>query len=275
MRRNVLKSLLPDVTTNAGLWLDKFLLSKEQLKELAREQSKKGPKGEKQQDQPKQSLVKQVATEIRTSDLYAAFFERWKAALTNEQTKLGVAEVKGRLAIGLGDESVLETSITLHHAYGVPCIRGSALKGLAASFARNRLGDMWKAEEFKGGKWRKVSPAYKVVFGETDEAGYITFHDALYVPGSGVSGQALYADIMTVHHKEYYGSGNKPPADWDEPNPVPFLSATGKYLVALSAPKGCEEWRQAAFDILKLALEEEGIGAKTSSGYGRMTLQEE
>ena len=132
---------------------------------------------------------------------------------------------------------------------------------------------MWKAEGFRSGRWREVAPAYKVVFGETDDAGYVTFHDALYAPASGHKGQPLHADIMTVHHKEYYGSGNNPPADWDEPNPVPFPSATGKYLIALSAPKGCEEWRQAAFDILKLALAEEGVGAKTSSGYGRMKLE--
>jgi CRISPR-associated protein Cmr6 len=276
MRRVKLKEVLPDGTTHAGLWLDKFF--DEQLDELAKGQSKKGPKERKQQQQPKQVLVKQIAAEIRMSGLYPDFYKRWKALLTSdEQTQTAEAEVKGRLAIGLGDESVLETSITLHHTYGVPYIRGSALKGLAAAFARNRLGEMWKAKGFRGGKWQEISPAYKVVFGETDDAGYVTFHDALYVPGSGVKGQALHADIMTVHHPRYYSEKKEngelpPPADWDEPNPVPFLSATGRYLIALSAPKGCEEWRQAAFDILKLALAEEGIGAKTSSGYGRMKL---
>lgn len=262
MIRDKLKKLSPDATTNAGLWLDKFLLGDEQLKERQR--------GQKQQDQPKQLLVKDVATAIKTSELYRAFYDRWKALLDNdEQTMLAEAKVDGRLAIGLGDESVLETSITLHHTYGVPYLRGSALKGLAAAFARNRI----------GGKWSKDSEAHKVVFGKTDDAGYVTFHDALYVPpGPGHSEQALYADIMTVHHPKYYSEKKEngellPPADWDEPNPVPFLSATGKYLIALSSPKGCEDWRQAAFDILKLALAEEGIGAKTSSGYGRMKLE--
>ncbi len=249
MIREKLGGLAPEAHTNAGLWLDKYLCGADQ-----RKQSHNG--------QPKTLLVKEVAT-IKTSDLYPVFFESWKAALTNEETILAKAIVEGRLAIGLGDDSVLETSITLHHTYGVPYLRGSALKGLTAAFARNRI----------GGMWAKNSPAYKVVFGETGDAGYVTFHDALYVPGSGYKGQALHADIMTVHHKDYYGSGNEPPADWDEPNPVPFLSATGSYLVALSAPQGCQEWLQAAFDILKLALAEEGIGAKTSSGYGRMKLE--
>jgi CRISPR-associated protein Cmr6 len=244
MRREKLSRLTPQSNTNAGLWLDKFL-------------------GDGN-DQPKTKLVKEVAATIKTSDIYPAFFARWKESLQNDQTMLAEAKVEGRLAIGLGDDGVLETSITLHHTYGVPYLRGSALKGLAASFARNRIGGMWE----------KKSKAYQVVFGETDEAGYITFHDALYLPGSGHNGQALHADIMTVHHSDYYGNKpDAPPADWDEPTPVPFLSATGKYLIAVSAPKGCEQWRQAALDILKLALAEEGIGAKTSSGYGCMKLE--
>jgi CRISPR-associated protein Cmr6 len=267
-----LKNLSPDATANVGLWLDKFLLGDEQLKERQR--------GQKQEDQPKQLLVKDVATAIKTSELYRAFYDRWEASLRNdEQTLLAQAKVEGRLAIGLGDDGVLETSITLHHTYGVPYIRGSALKGLAAAFARKRLGEMWKAEGYRNGKWKEVSPAYKVVFGEMDDAGYVTFHDALYVPPDpGHKEQALHADIMTVHHPKYYRGTEEngelsSPADWDEPTPVPFLSATGSYLIALSAPKGCEEWAQAAFDILKLALAEEGIGAKTSSGYGRMKLE--
>jgi CRISPR-associated protein Cmr6 len=77
-------------------------------------------------------------------------------------------------------------------------------------------------------------------------------------------------DVITVHHPEYYRGENLPPADWDNPNPVPFLSATGSYLVALHGP---ESWVEAAFKILQLALAEEGIGAKTSSGYGRMVFQ--
>lgn len=255
MRREKLKDLPPDISTNAGLWLDKYLCGEDQRRAAHNKQ-------------PKTLLVKELATSIKPGELYRNFFEYWKQALTNEQTILAEAKVEGRLAVGLGDDGVLETSITLHQTYGVPYIRGSALKGLAAAFARNRIGGMWE---------KKKSDAYKVVFGETDDAGYVTFHDALYVPGSGHNGLALQADIMTVHHPKYYSEKKEngellPPADWDEPTPVPFLSATGKYLIVLSAPKDCKQWCDAAFDILKLALAEEGIGAKTSSGYGRLKI---
>src|SRR5205823_1780838 len=166
---------------------------------------------------------------------------------------------------GLGDESVLETAISLHRTYGVPYIPGSALKGLAASYARQRLGD----------DWHKDSKAYEIVFGNTDDAGYITFFDGLYIPGTGFSGKALWPDVITVHHQKYYQNPNTPPADWDDPIPVPFLTATGSYLIALAGPEleKQEEWIDTTFAILKDALAELGIGAKTSSGYGRLELE--
>jgi CRISPR-associated protein Cmr6 len=164
------------------------------------------------------------------------------------------------MVIGLGTESLIETSITLHRAYGVPYIPGSALKGLAARWARTQLDDP---------SWRKDENGYAMLFGNTETAGFVTFHDALFVPGSGHDGRALWPDVITVHHAEYYSSGARPPTDWDSPTPVPFLTATGKYLVALSGP---DEWVNTAFGILEQALENEGIGAKTTRGYGRMKL---
>lgn len=240
-----------DEEPHAGLWLDKFIFNQES----------KG--GQEKKDTPKTALVKEVAR-IPVPESYGKFFERWKTALKHLKARTGTATAQGRMAIGLGDESVLETSVKLHHTYGVPYIPGSALKGLAASYARNRIGGVWA----KG----KHNHAYNIVFGRTEEAGYISFHDALYIPALA-AGQPLRSDVITVHHPDYYANKNKPPADWDDPNPVPFLSATGEYLVALSAIPGCEMWLAQAWKILERALREEGIGAKTSSGYGRMELK--
>src|SRR5207302_10163433 len=64
--------------------------------------------------------------------------------LDDQGAKKRIAHVKGRMIIGLGDESVLETAITLHRTYGVPYIPGSALKGLAAAYVRQRLGEAWQ-----------------------------------------------------------------------------------------------------------------------------------
>ena len=249
---------LRELSPHAGLWLDKFIIHQEGS----------GDAPKKDKATPKNLLVKETASIPVPEDYQNVFYQRWQAALLNLQAraiaKVGFAAVQGRMAVGLGDESVLETSVTLHRTYGVPVIPGSALKGLAASFARNRI----------GGLWAKGQPAYKTVFGKTEESGYVVFHDALYVPRSA-SGQPLRRDVITVHHPDYYqNKRDAAPADWDDPNPVPFLSATGEYLIALSAIPGCEIWLERAWEILKLAVEQEGIGAKTSSGYGRMKLRQ-
>ena len=151
------------------------------------------------------------------------------------------------------------------------CIRdrpGSALKGLAAFYARNFLEDAgWRADATGA-----PGPAYRTLFGDTTLAGCVTFYDAYYIPGSAPDGKVLHTDTITVHHPDYYQAGSAAPADWDSPTPVPFISATGAYLVALGGADAA--WVEAGLTILGLALAELGIGAKTSSGYGRMSLTE-
>jgi CRISPR-associated protein Cmr6 len=233
-------------TANAGLWLQKFL----------------DCSGDDDKD-ARRRLVQEVAT-ISETRVYEVFYKQWCEALEKQGAKTRMATVAGRMIVGLGDESVLEASVTLHSTYGVPYIPGSALKGLAASYARQQL---------EGKEWGKDNDYYKTVFGDTKSAGYITFFDALYIPKTGYKGRALHMDILTVHHQQYYQDASVPPADWDNPVPVPFLSATGKYLIALTAPEGCEAWLEGTFQILESALLDSGIGAKTSSGYGRLKLE--
>ncbi len=240
-RRRALENLQKTRTTNVGLWLDKF------IREQARDDT-----------ESRRVLVKEAAG-IRAPEEYAHWFEHWRRALQEYGADCRVAEAQGRTAIGLGEESILETSIALHQTYGVPYIPGSGLKGLAASFARQYLGADWQAE----------TRAYVTVFGNTQTAGYVTFFDALPLPKSG----GLHADVITVHHERYYQNDRAaPPADWDDPNPVLFISATGKYLIPLRGPS---EWVRTTFDVLRHALAHSGIGAKTSSGYGRLKLQSE
>jgi CRISPR-associated protein Cmr6 len=257
-RRKALRGLQPSSHAHAGLWLDKYIAGQLQPDE----------KIERDTETPQHRLVREVSQLAEPAE-YRSFYNRWKSALAEHTRFMGEAKVRGRMIVDIGAESVLETSVALHHTYGVPYIPGSALKGLAASFARQYLdSQQWGAESY----------SYKKLFGTTEEAGHITFYDALYKPGSGVVGRALHPDVLTVHHPKYYQQtpgphADIPPAEWDSPTPVPFLTATGSYLVALSAPEGWEEWVTAAFNMLSLALATMGVGAKTSSGYGRMALQ--
>ena len=244
---------------HAGVWLDKFLP----------QQFSQGEKG----GEDAYRAHFEAAIDITSADTYCHFFERWEATLEAVGARMTTAKTLGRLVVGLGAESVLENAITLHRTYGVPVIPGSALKGLAAAYARNRLEhEAWQVKKDKRGNIIHMGEAYKTLFGDTSSAGYVTFFDALYMPGSAKNDKPLALDVVTVHHPDYYRGEGSPPADWDSPNPVPFVSVRGgvKFLVALAGPA---EWVKAAFQILGLALAEEGIGAKTNSGYGRMVLE--
>lgn len=227
-------------SAHAGLWLDKYLKTSNQ-----------------DNNDAKHNLVSGVCS-INEPAEYRGFFRRWENSLRTVNDKLPTAKTTTPLIVGLGAESILETSISLHPTYGVPYIPGSALKGLTAHYAHKFLADE---------KWRKGNEAHNIAFGNTDSAGYITFYDALPYPGK----YKLSPDIITVHHPEYYQNKNQPPADWDSPTPIPFLNVitNSEFLIALSGP---EDWRTKVFEILELALENEGIGAKTSSSYGRMEI---
>lgn len=266
-REHVSDCKTPLADTHAGLWLDRFL--PEQVEQGT---SVSG-------EHPYSTLIKQTSS-IAEPPHYRRFFERWKNTLAQiEGVQSRCAEVRGRLIIGIGNESVLETAVTLHRTYGVPYIPGSALKGLAAAYAHQYLADNeWRKPPLQFSKIANgqtpTFTAHEILFGSTRSAGYVTFFDALYVPGSGHKGQALWPDMITVHHPDYYQGKKddkghlKPPADWDSPTPIAFINATGSYLVALAGP---EQWVTTAFNILALALTELGVGAKTSSGYGRLT----
>jgi CRISPR-associated protein Cmr6 len=275
--RNNLGRLINDDSvvsnSNASLWLDKFIFDSRKPDPKKPETKNYGKSSNGDDETAKAEIVREVTQKIIEPLIYNDYFHKvWKPNLYSFGAKYREAKVKNRLAINLGSESVLETNISLHRVFGVPFIAGSSLKGMTAAFIR-QYGD-WKKDKDKD-----EYNYYITIFGDENNAGFITFYDALYVPNTGFPDKngvkrPLYADVMTTHHQDYYGSGNVPPADWDGPIPVPFISATGEYLIALSAPEGCEKWLELTFDILGFALATEGIGAKTSSGYGRLKLQD-
>ncbi|HKH48237.1 MAG TPA: type III-B CRISPR module RAMP protein Cmr6 [Thermoanaerobaculia bacterium] len=243
-RRNVLADLRPGPTTHAGLWLDKGLANVD------------GAGGHRQEH------FEGLTQSIKIPGTYRAFFARWREQVAQVPpcTILAEARVKGRMIVGLGAESILETGITLNHTYGVPYLPGSSLKGLATSFAHKMLEDA---------DWRKGTGAsHRVLFGDQESSGYVTFHDALWIPESADQ-LPFDLDVMTVHHPKYYQGEPIAPSGIESPNPVAFLTTRGSFLLAVSGPK---VWATAALDILQDALHEEGLGAKTAAGYGRMDL---
>ncbi len=189
-------------------------------------------------------------------NIYSAAFELHEARLRDLPRLVAEKlQTTDRVIVGLGAENPMETSITLNRLYGVPMIPGSALKGVARAFARLHRPEA-DADAFD----RQM----KFLFGTTEGGGRITFFDAWWVPGD----PPLRKDVITVHHQPYYTSkGAEAPTDFDDPNPVSFVSARGAFLFAVQGPT--PDWAQLAMGLLKGGLAHLGVGAKTSSGYGR------
>lgn len=204
-----------------------------------------------------------------------------------------------RLIIGLGSEHIHETSIVLHHVFGVPYIPATVLKGVVRSFV---IEDIWKRlngkydkqkidnwieegkipEEVKNEVKTTLSTAHKI-FGFKKNKGVIRFLDAFPVKLN------LSVDVMNPHYPEYY-QNQKPqaPSDWQNPKPIFFLAIDkssifkiGKdsifkfaFLIEENVDLGDEEKKKLKIQTekwLQKTVQEFGLGAKTALGYGLFT----
>lgn len=265
--RNTVSALDRSKCANAGLLLARYLRVPVKEKESHAEERKK--------------LFDDAINALKkSSGTYEQAFQRRKCWIetSSARTISGVFQTKGRIVIGLGGENILETGLTLERTYGTPLIPGCALKGLAAHYCSQIWGEHDPGYKINNPpkSSKQTGPFAKVLFGNTKEGGFITFHDAWFTPDSlGKHNSGLVHDVMTPHHGDYYSGDGSAPTDYDSPNPVLFLSITGKFHIALSSSDRTDigkDWCDLAFQLLTEALENRGIGGKTSSGYGRMEL---
>lgn len=175
---------------------------------------------------------------------------------------------------GLGNPHPVENGFSWHPTLGVPYLAGSAVKGLVRAWVErnddalspNDLHDRLKS-------WFGTAQKDDVA----EQAGGFIFFDAL--PDKPPT---LVCDIMTPHMGKWYSEGDRGdvnnskaiPADWHEPVPIPFLAVKKARLIFGIAPRRPELSTQLdlVFNALTQALEWLGAGAKTSTGYGYMTL---
>ena len=205
----------------------------------------------------KQRLIDRICQQ-QPARAYAPALARWKR-LTASRDRFAAlsARIDGRLYIGVSRDNPLEAGVTVSHTYGVPLLPGSALKGLTRAAAQQLSID---------------THALRWMFGSggqtdtDDEIGGLVFHDAWWQ--ADPDPVPFVAEIVTPHHRDYYTPGkHAAPSDTDSPIPAPQIAVQGSFYIAIEGPR---EWAQLARDILRQALRDWGIGAKRSSGYGRM-----
>jgi CRISPR-associated protein Cmr6 len=277
--RKALDELDLSSASNAGLLLARYL-------KVQKEEGTNN--GEQEREKLLEAAVKAAKLEAAgvTVNFYKTAFDRRKEILGGT---VGTLQLHGRLVIGLGASNILETGLTLNPIYGTPLIPGSALKGLASHYCAS----VWGANnpDFKGPErdlrgniTRPAGKYHDFMFGSTEDAGFLTFHDAWIKPGSLV--HSLVQDVMTPHHGNYYmkktvTEQQAAPTDFDDPNPVTFLSIKGEFEIHVSCDhsesqeQSGKSWELCAVELLKQAIENWGIGGKTSSGYGIGALKYE
>jgi len=119
---------------------------------------------------------------------------------------------------------------------------------------------------------------FRAVFGTLHAAGQAIFFDA--IPAKP---PVLEPDVMNVHYQDYYSGKTDshgrpiPPADYLNPNPIPFLTVAkgSPFLFAMGWRGTLDKTAHTqAVAWLKAGLRELGIGAKTTAGYGYFAPKE-
>jgi len=199
---------------------------------------------------------------------------------------------KSRLIVGLGTDSVLETSLTLHKIFGIPYIPATALKGVVRAV---KFWELAKAKNVVSNE-STLKVFQEKFYGELDTSDEDTFKAQLLFGAKNFKGLLLFldafpeinnkklfdVDIMNVHYPDYY-TKNEPPTEWQQPTPIFFLTVKEgvKFYIAVlfdqyryeKLPKEYKKLdlnnlRDELKKLLTPALSEFGIGAKTTLGYG-------
>lgn len=206
-----------------------------------------------------------------------------------------------RLLTGAGNASVYETGLTLHPVYGIPYLPASTIKGVtrkryidnhhggdeAIALADQSFCDLFGCTgltrlvqtDAEGNEKKKdVNSYYRKGRDIGDRQGWLVFFDAF-----PATTPKLEVDILTPHYKPYYEDA-KPPADIYNPIPVTFLTVasgvTFTVAVALRPLSNNENTKNRELlakvkEALHGAFTEDGVGAKTTVGYGRFVDPEE
>lgn len=179
-----------------------------------------------------------------------------------------------RMGVGVGNRlNLYEIGLSLHGTYGSPIIPGSTIKGVTCAWARECGVDRDDPQRF--GRIFGLPRMQAEEKGQVDQTGgvaargCVVFFDALPLGGK----VSVARDVVTPHQQPYYSAVPKQaPGEHHQPIPSDFLVVDGgTFAVDFLGPQGDVS---AAATWCATALDELGVGAKTSAGYGYLTVRE-
>ncbi|GGZ97284.1 hypothetical protein GCM10007162_11800 [Ignatzschineria ureiclastica] len=211
------------------------------------------PIWEEGEKEAKHRLVEQVAN-VNCPEVYPLAFERWMQLTQKEQFAHIAAKVDGRLFTGLALGGTLETGMTTHHTYGTPLIAGSSIKGAVRAYAESI---------------NIEADILRILFGAGDDdgsetAGSLIWHDAWWVPRDQ-SIKPFAKEVVTVHEQSYYSEKSDIATGTESPIPNLQIAIQGEFYFVV---EGEPAWARYAADLLNHTIQEQGLGAKTATGYG-------
>lgn len=239
----------------------------------------------------KKDLI-EVITNTQPSKLYQLAFDRWLLATEQQEHFATVAAtVDGRLMSGLALGGTLETGVATQHSYGMPFLAGSSVKGAVRAYAESLFslkdadGKVVLTKDDNGIDRVSIDPEMQPIlttlFGEDDEskpadAGYLVWHDAWLIPALTREGQynsngetsPFVAEVVTVHHPDYYvdKDGKEEALDMESPIPNQQLAVQGSFYFVIEGAN--QQWCDFAQQLLENMLQQFGLGAKGAAGYG-------
>lgn len=178
------------------------------------------------------------------------------------------AKVIDKLIVGLGGHSVFETDIKVHHTYGIPYIPASAIKGCLRNYIIDEYFDGIEGEAEKDFNFIKI---FGGLYKDEVYKGGVVFLDAFPLDKN----IEVTKDIMTPHYN--YSKGDY--RDDYAITPISFLvikevrfrfpiKIRTKMYIAEKGESKLEYTQNYLVQELSKMLENHGIGAKTSVGYG-------
>lgn len=198
------------------------------------------------------------------------------------KAELFAARLGGRLIVNQTGGILENAGLCLHPHFNAPYIPGSALKGVARHAAWCEWHDAAEESPRKAELARKIAE----VFGyPTNEEGLdsslpdeMRSGTVAFMPAYPDRTAGLVVDIVNCHHPKYYTGDEKfrDAPDTEAPNPqfFPAVEAGTQFIFALVPLRPDADVAAARTWLIK-ALTENGVGAKTSAGYGWFVYSDE